>query len=314
MDVTLLAPKLRPRVGAAEAKGVDAREDGDRGVRAGLDRHAHWETIQTEVLVQLAEVAVRRDGVVHQHEDGPHGSDGSCPQFQMAYLRLGCPQHQRVFPGVGVVDHPRGSHLDGVPQRGPGAVALAEDDVVGREAALLQRGLDAGCLGRTAWRRDTGTSAVLVHGARGEAAELERLLHLRLLPQGRLGALLPPVLQEHTRNALPTAVTVGGVVEGVAAPARRNHSARAHCYVGPDVQHHAHACGGTCACAVKGYVLVQRAYAHQSGRACGVHDGNTTREAQEVGQPVGGGVALAGLEVAGVAEVEAHPLAKQLVT
>mmetsp|Transcript_81126 Transcript_81126/g.204239 ORF Transcript_81126/g.204239 Transcript_81126/m.204239 type:complete len:207 (-) Transcript_81126:1586-2206(-) len=114
-------------------------------------------------------MAIRRScaRVAHQHalDDASH----SCARLQVPEVGLRAGLHEGH--GGSILHHAlQGADLDGIPQRGAGAVELGAGHLAGSEACLLHGAADALLLGGSVRRRHAGAPAVLVEASTDHGA------------------------------------------------------------------------------------------------------------------------------------------------
>jgi len=155
--------------------------------------------------------------VAHRHD---HLDDGAYSGGRLGVAHVGLDGAQPQRPALGSVLPVGGDDglcLDGVAERGAGAVGLDRVDVVRGQLGVGERLLDDPDLGRTAGRGQAVGGTVLVDGAAADDGE-----HLVPVAAG----VGQPLDEEHARSLRPCGA--GGVVgEGVAAAVGRQGTALA---------------------------------------------------------------------------------------
>ncbi len=159
-------------VGAADAEGGDGRPAGVFTGFPGLLAGEQLDASGGPVDVRGGDVGVQGAGqhaVVHRqhhldHAGGPGGGLG------VADVGLQRTEPQRTVP-VAAVGGQQRLRLDGVAQRGAGAVRLDDVDLVGRQPGVVERGADDAFLGGTAGGGETVGGSVLVDGAATDHGE-----------------------------------------------------------------------------------------------------------------------------------------------
>mmetsp|Transcript_86468 Transcript_86468/g.201184 ORF Transcript_86468/g.201184 Transcript_86468/m.201184 type:complete len:366 (-) Transcript_86468:1236-2333(-) len=162
--------------------------------------------------VERPQVAVRQTHAVLGHEDALEQARGPCVGLQVADVALGTRVQDGPVAVVCLLHTSQGTDLNGISQRGAGAVALGCSDVVGHDACLPKRGLDAELLRRPVGRCHTGTAAVLIHLVTNGAS----LLHLRI------PVAIADIDIAHT-GAFPSSVAVARHVKREATALQRQH-------------------------------------------------------------------------------------------
>jgi hypothetical protein len=105
-------------------------------------------------------------GVVLQRSKHLGHAGEPCGGLEMADVGLERTQEKGIFGGSSItVDCRQGLHLDGVAQRGAGAVALDDVDVGGGQASLLESSAEHLLLGGPIGCGDPAGSAIVVDGA-----------------------------------------------------------------------------------------------------------------------------------------------------
>mmetsp|Transcript_105544 Transcript_105544/g.293886 ORF Transcript_105544/g.293886 Transcript_105544/m.293886 type:complete len:722 (+) Transcript_105544:391-2556(+) len=170
-------PDLGVGVGARHSEGGDSDETSLLVVVVALGDHVRRPARGVQVRVEGPQVAVRQTHAVLGHQDAFEEAGRARVGLQVADVALGAREDYRVVALIRLLHSSQGADLDGISQRGAGAVALGGRDVMGVDASLPQGGLDAQLLGRPVWGRHTGTAAVLVH----LVADGASLLQLRVL-------------------------------------------------------------------------------------------------------------------------------------
>ncbi len=262
--------------GPGEAEAVD---DGPPDVRLpGLTGRGDPHRIQVpgDAPGGGVEVDVRVDGGGAQLEHRLDDTDDAGGGLHVAQVGLDRTDQHRPVLGVGVDEHVTdGAELDGVAERGAGAVCLDVLDVLGREAGGGQRAADHLLLGGAVGHGQAGAVAVLADG--GAADQGEDAVAVTL------GVTEP--LEDDDAAALGAGVSVGGLVEGLALPVRGEHLG-----VG---EHHRDArvvqgVDAAAQCDV-GLAAAQRLHgevqADQRGGAGGVDAHARAAPAEEVGEP-----------------------------
>ncbi len=201
--------------GALEAEGVDQCAADRRRPGAALVRHLDGHVRPRDVRRGPVRVQVRVDLAVLQLERGLDDAADAGGGLHVADVALERADDERRVRGVGAGEHPvDGAHLDGVAERGSGAVRLDVGDVAGLQHGRAQR----------------GPHHLLLRGAvgDGQAAALAVLAHRRAADQGDHAVAVAqgvgqPLEDDHAA-ALGAAVAVGRVVEGLAHPVGREHA------------------------------------------------------------------------------------------
>ncbi|MCF0085441.1 hypothetical protein B0E37_00480 [Streptomyces sp. MH192] len=277
------------RGGAAEPEGADGGpgEARPRGVRERGEPGGDVECrAGHEVAVGGAQVQGRRHLAVAYDEGRLDQSGDARGRLQVSDVGLDRPDEARLpRRPVAAVDGGQGLPLDGVAERGPGAVRLHVVDLAGGEAGPVQGAFADRPLGRTARRRQAVAPAAVAGGGAPDHG----------VDAVALGQCPGEGLEQDEARALPAHVPVRRVVEGAAAAVRREHAARREGHGQAGGEHEVDP-------AREGRVALPAAQA-LAGEVDGVEGGGAGRvegeagpaQVERVGKAVGGdGVGVAG--------------------
>mmetsp|Transcript_42859 Transcript_42859/g.128065 ORF Transcript_42859/g.128065 Transcript_42859/m.128065 type:complete len:555 (+) Transcript_42859:83-1747(+) len=213
-----LRPAVASRVRASEAEGGHAIDLALLQRARQLVDEEDGVLIDVQVRVEGPEVRVRGREAVVQHQHDLEERASARVRLLVPHMCLGGAVHHRL---VAVPEHnaPIRTHLDGVAQGGPRAMALPEHDLPWPEVRLTQGLPDALLLRGSGRGGQAGAPAVLVHTAaqhRGQG------------PVGGVGPVVVVVDAEvGAATALPPDEAIRAGVEGEAPPSKRQHSGSA---------------------------------------------------------------------------------------
>ncbi len=270
-------------IGPRQTEGADARVGAHQGL--GRQRQAQgWVGVEPELGVDPPQVRLSGHHPVLEHQHRLEEAGESCPGLEVAHHRLDRAQVQRSGRlAVGGVHGGRGPHLDGISQRGAGAMALQQPDLVGVDAGVCaRRGEHLPLSGAVGDRQPAGCAVVVdvaapqdrVHPvaiSMGVGQALDRHHHTALGPHVAIGlggeGLAASVRGQGTEHRQPDRCV--GVDDGVDSPHQRD--------VAPSAPHRRHR-------------LVQ---CHQRRRAGGLNAQGRAVQAQRMADASGGEAGLA---------------------
>ena len=272
------------RVGARPPEPAHA---GGRGLvvadRPGrrLGRDPQRQPVPVHIRIRSPEVQVPRDDPVLHRQDGLDDARDARRRFQVPDVGLHRADQQGPLRVASpAVRRRRRLQLDGVADRGPGAVRFQVVHPGGLDAGSRERRLDALLLRRPARHRQARARPVLVERGAADHAPDPVPVGLRLVEP----------LEHHDAAAFAPHVAVRGRVEGRAPPVRRQHSgvrAQLQQPSGQDGMDAAREREVRLAPLKPRHRLV---HGHQRRRAGGVYRHRRALQAQCVGHPPDGGV------------------------
>ena len=246
-----------------------------------LGRHLQGQPIPVHLRVRRPEVQVFRDDPVLHRQDRLDDAGDARRRLQVSDIRLDRADQQGPLRIASpAVRRRRRLELDGVADRGPGAVRLQVVHLRGLDAGPRERRLDAILLRRPARHRQSRARPVLVE--RGAADHPPDPVPVRLG--------LVKALEHHDAAAFAPHVAVRGGVERRAPPVRRQHPGvrpQLQQSAGQDGVHAAREREVRFASLEPRHRLVHR---HQRRRAGGVHRHRGPFQAQREGDAPDGGV------------------------
>ncbi len=212
---------------------------------------------------------------LHHLDDAADSGGG----LGVADVRLQRAEEQRLFRAVrAAVGGEQRLRLDGVAERGAGAVRLDDVDVGRGQPGVGQRLPDDPLLGGSVGRGEPGTGAVLVDGGAAD--------------QGEHGVAAPPgvaePLQQEDADALAPAGAVGVGAERLAAAVGGQASLPAHLGERDGGRHHHGAAGHGERALLGAQGLDRQVQRDQRRRAGGVDADRRALEAEGVGDAAGG--------------------------